>query len=273
MTIARAVRRGKFDLTAQLRDERCLSPDARRRDWLCSRALEETADDLEHLDRLSRDFVASGERPEIEGDWATSPARCDETELVISGQQVMQAWQRPYMDALAALVSGGHGDVLEIGFGMGLAASRIQAAGVRSHTLVEANLDVVAQAERWKRQLPSGTDVRIVAGRWQDVVDDLGAYDGVLFDAYPASEEEFHEFAVEDITFAHQFFETASRHLRPGGVFTYFSNEVDSISRRHQRALLEYFKTVTVSVCDGLTPPDGCHVWWAHSILVVAATK
>ena len=58
----------------------------------------------------------------------------------------------------------------------------IQSHQPRSHTIVEAHPQVHA------RMLARGWDtkpgVRIVFGRWQDVLPQLGRYDGIFFDTY-----------------------------------------------------------------------------------------
>ena len=69
------------------------------------------------------------------------------------------------------------------------------------------------------------------------------------------------------------FFQEAADLLRPGGAFTYFSNEVDSLSREHQRALLRRFQRIEVSIVDNLEPPEECQYWWAPSMVVVKAIK
>ena len=43
-------------------------------------------------------------------------------------------------------------------------------------------------------------------------------------------EQEFVEFVANSSTFAEHFFSTASQHLRPGGRFTYLTNEIDSLN-------------------------------------------
>ena len=78
---------------------------------------------------------------------------------------------------------------------------------------------------------------------------------------------------LESVTFAEHFFATAARCLRPGGVFSYFTNEIDSFSRRHQRKLLEYFASLSLEVVRGLRPPPDSNYWWADSMVVVRARQ
>jgi guanidinoacetate N-methyltransferase len=234
--------------------------------------LDEFADDIHNLDAISRRFVTGEGRKEFPGEWETSPVHIDTSQLIIGGQEVMQDWQRPLMKAMSDIVSESHGDVLEIGFGMGISASYIQERGVRSHSIVECNDGVIRSFERWREALQE-KKVTLIRGRWQDVVAELGVYDGILFDTYPTSQEEFDEYVVEHVTFAEPFFETAALCLKKGGVFTYYTNEADSFSRRHQRLLFKHFSSICLSVVKSLSPPKNNINWWVDSMVVVRAVK
>ncbi|HSR69852.1 MAG TPA: amino acid adenylation domain-containing protein [Acidobacteriota bacterium] len=262
-----------FELSLRLTSEDFLkTPRGSQRNWVIDRTLEECAQDLRQLDSLTRRFVAGGERIEIQGDLSDSEARLNDSELVIEGQQIMQDWQKPLMRELAAAVAEHHGDVLEIGFGMGLSAGYIQEQGVRRHIIIEANRKVADAARIWRRRYPD-RQIQIVQAKWQDVIEELDPVDGVLFDTYPMTEEEFRRHVISDVTFAQHFFPFAAGCLRAGGVFTYYSNEIDSLSRRHQRALFQYFSSLRVNVVEGLEPPADSQNWWADSMAVVRAYK
>lgn len=269
----RVCRRPQFEISLDIRDEKFIStPAASQQNWVLSRAMDELADDLSHLNRLAKEFVAGSKRQVMRGDWVSSVANYEESQLIIDGQQVMQDWERPYMEAMALAATESHGDLLEVGFGMGISADYIQGAGVRSHTIIECNEDVIERFTRWKSMYP-GRDIRLVKGRWQDTVHQLSEFDSIFFDTYPLSEKEFSEFVVADVTFAAHFFEAAAMKLKRGGVLTYYSNEIDTMSRRHQRRLLKYFKRLSMSVVQPLYPPDDCNYWWANSMVLVSATK
>jgi len=248
------------------------APTAAQRNWLLRRALNETVDDLRALDATARRCVAGSARPEIAGEWTGERAKYASDQLLISGQQVMQAWERPLMRALAEIAAAGHGDVAEIGFGMGISATFVQEFGVRSHTIVECHPDVLAAIERWRASYP-GAKIDVTACRWQEWKAAPGSFDAILFDTYPTSEEEYAAEVIESPTFVASFLPAAGRLLRPGGVFTYYTNEIDSLSRRHQRLLFEHFSSVTVSLVRGLQPPPDCQYWWADSMAVVRAVK
>jgi len=175
------------------------------------------------------------------------------------------------MKAMAEIVTETKGDVLEVGFGMGISATYIQEFGVSSHTIIEFNEDVIAAFLKWQQQYPD-RDIRLVKGRWQDVMGQLATYDGIFFDAYPLNEAEFQQTVLNSITFAESFFSVAASLLRNEGIFTYYTNEIDSLSRRHQRLIFKHFRTFSVSVVP-LSPPQDCNYWWADSMAVVKAVK
>jgi amino acid adenylation domain-containing protein len=266
-------RKSEFDVYLKINKEEFLSPPrSNQRNWLLRRALDEFSDDLLALDDHAKRFVSGSDRAGIERGWAGSRADYRPSELIIEGQQVMQDWETPLMKAMADIVTESRGDILEVGFGMGISASYIQERGPRSHTIIECNRDVMRAFTDWRRQY-SDRDIRLVEGTWQEVVDHVGPFDGVFFDTYPASEAEFEEAVINGITFAEAFIPAAAGLLRPGGCFTYYTNEIDSFSRRHQRLLFRHFGSFTLSLVRSLLPPDDCHYWWADSMAVVKAVK
>jgi predicted O-methyltransferase YrrM len=263
----------RFGISLTLADDGFVAtPAPHQRSWLLHQLLDETTDELDHLDRIASSLVPSSERPAIERSWRQSAARYDGRQLEIEGQQVMQDWERPLMRAMAEVVSASHGDVLEVGFGMGISATYLQELGVRSHTVVECNEGVLREAERWRSRYPD-RDIRLIRGRWEEVAPLLGTYDGVFFDTYHNDEKEYAEHVLGGVTYAEHFFPTAAACLRHEGVFSYYSNEIDSMSRRHQRRVLDYFRSLELSVVRPLFPPPDCNYWWADSMVVVKAVK
>ncbi len=257
-------------ITVDLGDKLFTQPDRGYGEYVARRATREFHADLLHSDKVARTSVRGSVRKIMSSQLTEQPERFDDKELVIDGQQVMQAWEHPYMARLADIASAGGGDVLEIGFGMGISASAIQAKGVQSHTIIECHPDVRARFGPWRDQYPDQS-ITLVEGRWEEHLNGLGRFDAILFDAYPLNEREWTEHYVNDVTYAHHFFQAAAEHLGKDGVFTYYSNEVDSMGRAHQRALFEWFEEITMSVVSGLEPPDDCHYWQTSSFLVISA--
>ena len=266
----------QFDVQLKLKDEEFIKPPKEaQRNWLLRRALDEFASDLKHLDVQSRRFVAGSARPRLETvPWGSHHAQYDDHNLFIAGQQVMQDWELPLMDAMAKVVTESHGDILEAGFGMALSATCIQKYGVRSYTIMEANDEVVKRFHEWKKQFP-GRDIRLLHGRWHDTHHQLAdeSMDGVFFDTVPTFEDEYLREVIDNVVMAEDFFPVAARVLRPGGIFTWYTNEIDTLSRRHQRLIQKYFRSFEVTVCRPLYPPEDCHYWFADSMVVVKAVK
>ena len=270
------IRRYKqFDVSVTLKDDNFISPPREsQRSWLLRRALNEFADDLVALDEASKRMVSGSARVHLQQEWSGSGVKYDDTQLIIQGQQVMQDWEAPLMRAMAEIVTESHGDILELGFGMAISATYIQEFGCRSYTVIEYNDGVVEHFKKWKEQFP-GRDIRVIHSRWHDAVDKLEAesFDGIFFDTVPTNEEEYMREVIDNVVMAEDIFPAASRLLRKGGIFTWYTNEIDSFSRRHQRLALKYFSSVSVSVVKGLAPPEDCHYWWADSMVAVKAVK
>ena len=266
----------QFEVQLKLKDENFIKPPKEaQRNWLLRRTLDELTSDLKHLDAVSRRFVEGSARPRLETvPWGSHHAEYDEHNLFIAGQQVMQDWELPLMDAMAKVVTESHGDILEAGFGMALSATCIQKYGVRSYTIMEANDEVVKRFHEWKKQFP-GRDIRLLHGRWHDTHHQVPdeSMDGVFFDTVPTFEDEYLREVIDNVVMAEDFFPVAARVLRPGGIFTWYTNEIDTLSRRHQRLIQKYFRSFEVTVCRPLYPPEDCHYWFADSMVVVKAVK
>ena len=98
--------------------------------------------------------------------------------------QIMMEWEKEYMYACIDKLNP-TGDVLEIGFGMGYSADKIQSFNVKSHTIIECNPVVLEKLEEYKKNHPN---VIIVKGRWQDVLETCGKFDSIFFDDYVLDE-------------------------------------------------------------------------------------
>ena len=92
---------------------------------------------------------------------------------------IMMNWEHPAMSASAAYVTEGGGDILEIGFGMGISAGYIQSHSVSSHTIIEPHPQMVEKAVEWSN---GKSNVTIISQSWADVTGSLGTYDGIFYD-------------------------------------------------------------------------------------------
>ena len=266
-TAYRISHREKFHLDFYLKSKGFIQPPRKeQRDWLLSQAMAEFSDDLEYLDEISKKFVTGFNRKVHEDIRNINEAKLTDFEI-------MEDWQLPLMQAMVDYATEAGGDILEVGFGRGGSAEMIQQKSINSHSIVESNdHSVEAYFNPW-RSSHSDSDIRLFHGRWQDIEPELGLYDGIFFHTFPMDEDEFVEYVLKSITFAEHSFPAMSAHLKPGGVFTYLSTEIDSLSRRHQRLLLKHFSSICFHVVPLNIPEDTKDAWWAPTMVVIKVTK
>ena len=96
-------------------------------------------------------------------------------------REVMMGWEDPLMSSSAAYVCQGDGDILEIGFGMGISAGYMHSHSINSHTIIENHPQVIIKAQEWAS---SKSNVTIITGSWYDVKDSLSTYDGIFYDTF-----------------------------------------------------------------------------------------
>lgn len=196
-------------------------------------------------------------------DWCKMPVTLNESELLIGGWQVMQSWEEPLMQVMAREVTAQGGDILEIGFGMGISARKIMQYGCNSYTVIEAHPVIVEKAEEWgsMQRIP----VTVIEGLWQDVVPTLtNQFDGIFFDTYPLSEQERHRNHFP-------FIPIAPRLLRKNGVLVYYSDETTEFRAEHLQLLLTYFDEVKLIKVAGLCPNAYCEYWKESNMIVPVA--
>ena len=93
--------------------------------------------------------------------------------------EVMMDWEHPVMSASAAYVTDGGGDILEIGFGMGISAGYIQSHSISSHTIVENHPQIIEKLKTWSN---GKSNINIISQSWADVIGSLERYDGIFYD-------------------------------------------------------------------------------------------
>ena len=88
----------------------------------------------------------------------------DDTLVDENGLTVMMGWERPVMKKVADIITLTGGDILNIGFGMGIIDTYIQESNPNSHTIIESHTDVInyMKDNSWEDK------ANCVYGRWQD---------------------------------------------------------------------------------------------------------
>ena len=182
--------------------------------------------------------------------------------------QIMQAWEIPYMKKLAQIVTSRGGNVLEVGFGMGISAGFIEKSRkIKTHTVLECHPLMISSA---KKKFASQIKKRrfiLKEGFWEDVSREIPSkyFDGILFDSCPLDKEvEFFQFFP--------FFKEAFRLLKDDGIFTYFSDEPSKISNKHKKLLQSAgFRNIKF-VISKVKPPKDC-LYWKHNSIVAPIIK
>lgn len=196
-------------------------------------------------------------------DWAAMDVTYTQAGLYIGGHQVMQYWELPLMRKLAELVAGNGGEILEVGFGLGLSATEICSYPIQSYTVIEAHPVVADKAREWGRD--QSIPVTVIEAMWQDVIADMpAAFDGICFDTYPLDESERgrNHFA---------FIPAARQLLRPGGRLTYYSDETIDFRKEHLDLLLHNFARIELHNVQDLEPPAGCDYWQQDHMIIPRA--
>jgi len=129
--------------------------------------------------------------------------------------QVMMEWEKPYMKALVKnLKPKGH--VLEIGFGLGYSATEIQKHKIKSHTIIESDLNVINKLQLWAKKQKH--KVIIVEGTWQEQLKKLNKFDSIFFDDSPSKEQPDYE-EIRVYNFYHQ---VAEKHVNKSCKMTWY---------------------------------------------------
>ena len=149
--------------------------------------------------------------------------------------EVMMNWEDNIMKASADYICENGGDILEMGFGMGISANYIQANNINSHTIVENHPQIIEKLKAWAQDKPN---VTIIEGDWYDVKDSLSIYDGIFYDTW--GEEDWGKFAI-----------VLPSLTKSGTRVTWWNNNIDE-STIHDINGVEY-KAINVN------PPSNCY--------------
>ena len=132
----------------------------------------------------------------------------EDTQIITDdGRPIMMDWEAPIMEKSAEYICESKGDILEIGFGMGICADYIQAQGVNSHTIVEIHPQIIDKLKIWAN---GKSNVTIVEGDWNSV-GGLSTYDGIFLDTF--GDDNFFNFK-----------DLALSKVKDGGKITYWNN-------------------------------------------------
>lgn len=123
---------------------------------------------------------------------------------------IMMDWETDMMKKSAEIICKNGGNVINVGFGMGIIDSFIEQYNIKSHTIIEPHPVVISKMKKdgWFEK----KGVNILEGRWQSFFDELPKFDGVYFDTSPAESFDEH---MNFLTNVHKI-------LKPEGILCFF---------------------------------------------------
>ena len=122
-------------------------------------------------------------------------------------REVMMDWETPLMKKHAKIVTENGGDILEIGFGMGICSNFIQQYNIKSHTIIEINDQVFDKLLEWAKDKPNVIPIK---GDWFEVLPKNKKYNGIMFDTYKDKHQQ-------------QIYKILPKYLKPKGIFSFYS--------------------------------------------------
>ena len=125
-----------------------------------------------------------------------------------NGRAVMMDWEKEWMYESAKIICESGGDILNIGFGMGIIDSFIETYPINSHTIIEAHPDVYSKMieDGWDKK----PNVKIIFAKYQDVINELPKFDGIYYDTW--NDPDFYDILLPNI----------KNILKPNGIFSYW---------------------------------------------------
>lgn len=124
-----------------------------------------------------------------------------------NGYAVMMDWEDPIMKHQAWAVASNGGDILNVGFGLGIIDNYIQSYNPKTHWIIECHPDVQKKMieDGWLKK----PNVRCIFAKWQDVIHHLPKFDGIYWDTWEESPR--------------GFLQALPKLLKPTGIFSYFN--------------------------------------------------
>ena len=144
------------------------------------------------------------------------------------GAEVMMSWETSIMEKSAEYICHNKGDILEIGFGMGVCADYIQAQGVNTHTIIEIHPQILERLSAWASDK---SNVTIIEGDWANL-SLTDTYDGIFIDTYGDDNwNSFKDFAIA--------------RSKPGAKITYWNNFEEELNEHSFNSIS--FESISIS--------------------------
>lgn len=162
----------------------------------------------------------------------------NETALIDSnGNPIMMNWETDIMRESSNIICSKGGDILNIGFGLGLIDGFIQNHKIKSHTVIECHPDVINNIleSEWIKN----KNINFIFDKWQNKINNLNKFDGVFYDTWK-DEDELFMMNVHNI-------------VKVGGFFSFFNSQyfnpnTKSIPNYFYQILKEHFEISSIQI-------------------------
>jgi guanidinoacetate N-methyltransferase len=153
------------------------------------------------------------------------------------GREVMMDWETPIMKEHAKIVTENGGDILEIGFGMGICSNFIQKANINTHTIIEINDQIFKRLLKWAKDKPNVIPIK---GDWFNSIPKNKKYNGIMHDTW---EEKNYK----------SLYQIIPSILKPKGIFTYYTPNTGEVIKHNSKTK---YKWGTVNITKiNIDPP------------------
>lgn len=151
--------------------------------------------------------------------------------LYIDGIEVMADFEIPYMKKLSELVTLKGGDILNVGYGLGIADNHIETlrkkTNIKNHHIIELNNVIYNNAEKWKSNHLNKKHIHLHKGNWTSVLTKFEIqFTGILYDAFPLKKEDL---CRDFIPFLKKVIEL--KLIKKGGIITFFLDSSDGFGK------------------------------------------
>lgn len=187
--------------------------------------------------------------------------------------QVMMGWEKPWMEACVDALKP-HGDVLEIGFGLGLSATQFQKYPIKTHTIVECHPTVIERMNQWGK---SYQNVKIIEGMWQQSFDKFQKYDIIFFDDHSSiiDENKYSDMQMfqDQIRFKIFIFKCLDYFMKPGARACMFMNKSKSRKDFYTEVFAHRNDVVYREQWIEIKPPKNCNYYRENKVLIPIIEK
>lgn len=175
--------------------------------------------------------------------------------------ELMGSYQEPYMKKLAEIVTRNGGNILNIGYGLGIIDNEIEkkrkTGSIQKHFVIEINNHIANKARE-------KADLIVFSGSYKERIKDIpdNTLDAVVYDGFPLSEKDIHR---DGVTFLKVVAESGK--LKKGAIITFFADVCGEFSKEFISYITELGFDFENLEQVKITPPDRIRPNWKLDVM------